>query len=115
MPFLSFLPAIKYFGHFQNPDTLAVDIYLLSAVDFARGIGRCVNDDLRSSRDGTNGEGPETPTGSPALPRMRRQYADSEEHHMKNTALVVIDLQSDITKNYRDIVEAVNAAIGWPV
>ena len=21
MPFLSFLPAIKYFGHFQNPDT----------------------------------------------------------------------------------------------
>jgi len=34
---------------------------------------------------------------------------------MKNTALVVIDLQSDITKNYRDIVEAVNAAIGWPV
>lgn len=46
MPFLSFLPAIKYFGHFQNPDTLAVDIYLLSAVDFAMGIGRCVNDDL---------------------------------------------------------------------
>lgn len=46
MPFLSFLPAIKYFGHFQNPDTFAVDIYLLSAVDFAMGIGRCVNDDL---------------------------------------------------------------------
>ena len=46
---------------------------------------------------------------------MRRQYADSEEHHLKNTALVVIDLQSDITKNYRDIIEAVNAAIGWPV
>lgn len=58
---------------------------------------------------------PRNPTGSPALPRMRRQYADSEEHHMKNTALVVIDLQSDITKNYRDIIEAVNAAIGWPV
>lgn len=33
----------------------------------------------------------------------------------ENTALVVIDLQSDITKNYRDIIEAVNAAIGWPV
>lgn len=46
MPFLSFLPAIKYFGHFQNPDTFVVDIYLLSAVDFAMGIGRCVNDDL---------------------------------------------------------------------
>ena len=46
MPFLSFLPAIKYFGHFQNPDTLVVDIHLLSAVDFAMGIGRCMNDDL---------------------------------------------------------------------
>ena len=46
MPFLSFLPAIKYFGHFQNPDTFVVDIYLLSAVDFAMGIGRYVNDDL---------------------------------------------------------------------
>ena len=46
MPFLSFLPAIKYFGHFQNPDTFVVDIYLLSAVDFAMGIGRRVNDDL---------------------------------------------------------------------
>lgn len=51
----------------------------------------------------------------PALPRMRRQNADPEEHHMKNTALVVIALQNDITKNYRDIIEAVNAAIGWPV
>ena len=46
MPFLSFLPAIKYFGHFQNPDTFVVDINLLPAVDFAMGIGRCVNDDL---------------------------------------------------------------------
>ena len=40
MPFLSFLPAIKYFGHFQNPNTFVVDIYLLSAVDFAMRIGR---------------------------------------------------------------------------
>ena len=39
------MPAIKYFGHFQNPDTLVVDIYFLPAVDFAMGIGRCVNDD----------------------------------------------------------------------
>ena len=46
MPFLSFLPAIKYFGHFQNPDTFVVDIYLLSAVDFAMRIGRRVNGDL---------------------------------------------------------------------
>lgn len=32
---------------------------------------------------------------------------------MKNSALVVIDLQNDITKNYREIIDAVNAAIGW--
>lgn len=80
-----------------------------------RIVRRMVQSLCRSSRDGTNGEGPETPTASPALPRMRRQNADSKEYHMKNTALVVIDLQSDITKNYRDVVEAVNAAIGWPV
>ena len=30
---------------------------------------------------------------------------------MKNSALVVIDLQNDITKHYREIIEAVNAAI----
>ena len=30
---------------------------------------------------------------------------------MGNKALVVIDLQNDITKNYRDIIEAVNRAI----
>lgn len=32
---------------------------------------------------------------------------------MKNSALVVIDLQNDITKNYREIVERVNQAIDW--
>ena len=30
---------------------------------------------------------------------------------MKNSALVVIDLQNDITKNYREIIEKVNEAI----
>ena len=30
---------------------------------------------------------------------------------MKNSALVVIDLQNDITKNYREIIENVNEAI----
>mgnify|MGYP004558897533 CR=1 FL=1 len=30
---------------------------------------------------------------------------------MKNSALVVIDLQNDITKNYREIIEKVNKAI----
>ena len=30
---------------------------------------------------------------------------------MKNKALVVIDLQNDITKNYREIIDTVNLAI----
>ena len=34
---------------------------------------------------------------------------------MKSTALVVIDLQNDITKNYREIIENVNEAIDWAV
>ena len=32
---------------------------------------------------------------------------------MKNCALVVIDLQNDITKNYREIIAKVNEAIDW--
>ncbi len=28
-------------------------------------------------------------------------------------ALVVIDIQNDITKHYRDIIEKLNAAIDW--
>lgn len=32
---------------------------------------------------------------------------------MKNQALVVIDLQNDITKNYKDIIESTNRAIAW--
>ncbi len=32
---------------------------------------------------------------------------------MKKTALVVIDLQNDITKNYHKIIEQVNRAIDW--
>ena len=34
---------------------------------------------------------------------------------MENKALVVIDLQNDITKNYKEIIEAVNRAIDWAV
>ena len=34
---------------------------------------------------------------------------------MNPSALVVIDLQNDITKNYREIIENVNAAIRWAV
>ena len=34
---------------------------------------------------------------------------------MKNKALVVIDLQNDITKNYQKIIGQVNKAIDWAV
>ncbi len=34
---------------------------------------------------------------------------------MKNTALVVIDLRNDITKNYKKIIGQVNSAIDWAV
>ena len=34
---------------------------------------------------------------------------------MKNSALVVIDLQNDITKNYREIIGKVNESIDWAV
>ena len=32
---------------------------------------------------------------------------------MKNKALVVIDIQNNITKHYRDIISNINAAIEW--
>ena len=38
-----------------------------------------------------------------------------EESFVKNSALIVIDLQNDITKNYREIIEKVNEAIDWAV
>lgn len=34
---------------------------------------------------------------------------------MQNKALVVIDIQNDITKNYKDIIDHVNRAIDWAV
>ena len=34
---------------------------------------------------------------------------------MKTKALVVIDIQNDITKHYRDIIDNINAAIEWAV
>ncbi len=34
---------------------------------------------------------------------------------MNNRTLVVIDIQNDITKHYRDIIEIINAAIEWAV
>ena len=32
---------------------------------------------------------------------------------MKNKALVVIDIQNDITKNYKEILDTINKAIAW--
>lgn len=32
---------------------------------------------------------------------------------MRNKALVVIDIQNDITKNYKDVIGSINLAIGW--
>ncbi len=32
---------------------------------------------------------------------------------MKKKALVVIDIQNDITKNYKDVIGSINKAIGW--
>lgn len=34
---------------------------------------------------------------------------------MQNKALVVIDLQNDITKNYKEIIGNVNSAVNWAV
>ena len=34
---------------------------------------------------------------------------------MSNRALVVIDIQNDITKHYREIIDRLNAAIDWAV
>ncbi len=34
---------------------------------------------------------------------------------MQNKALIVIDIQNDITKNYEEIIENINAAIDWAV
>ena len=34
---------------------------------------------------------------------------------MSDSALVVIDIQNDITKHYRDIIDRLNAAIDWAV
>ena len=34
---------------------------------------------------------------------------------MQKKALVVIDIQNDITKNYKDIIDNINAAVDWAV
>ncbi len=39
--------------------------------------------------------------------------SSGEEYTMPDQALVVIDIQNDITPHYRDIVDALNAAVDW--
>lgn len=34
---------------------------------------------------------------------------------MKNKALVIIDIQNDITKNYKEIIGNINKAVDWAV
>ena len=34
---------------------------------------------------------------------------------MNRKALVVIDIQNDITKHYKDIIDGINSAIDWAV
>ncbi|MCL2369619.1 MAG: cysteine hydrolase [Firmicutes bacterium] len=34
---------------------------------------------------------------------------------MQNKALVIIDIQNDITKNYKDIIDNINTAVDWAV
>ena len=36
-----------------------------------------------------------------------------EEKDMNHKALVVIDIQNDITKHYRNIINRLNAAVEW--
>ena len=45
---------------------------------------------------------------------MQRQ-TDKNRKDMQTKAFVVIDIQNDITKHYRDIVDNINAAIEWAV
>ena len=47
------------------------------------------------------------------LKRALKIENNFEEKNMKNKALVVIDIQNDITKNYKDIIHNINRAIDW--
>ena len=45
----------------------------------------------------------------------RYEAIEMKKRNLKMKALVVIDIQNDITKHYRDIVSNINAAIDWAV
>lgn len=38
---------------------------------------------------------------------------EKKETYMNRTALVIIDIQNDITKNYKEIIDNINRAIDW--
>lgn len=46
-------------------------------------------------------------------PAPTETYQEREIKMKSSKALVVIDLQNDITKNYREIIDRVNRAIIW--
>lgn len=49
---------------------------------------------------------------------LGRRFGDDnrqEGDHVMEKALVVIDIQNNITKNYKDIISNINAAIDWAV
>ena len=45
----------------------------------------------------------------------RYEVTEMKKKNMNTKALVVIDIQNDITKHYRDIIDNINAAIDWAV
>ena len=46
---------------------------------------------------------------------MRNTINEMAGKQMKNKTLVVIDIQNDITKNYKDIIDNINNTIDWAV
>ena len=45
--------------------------------------------------------------------RSHAELLKGRERNMGNKALMVIDIQNDITKNYRKIIDRINQAIDW--
>lgn len=47
--------------------------------------------------------------------RSKKQNSLSGGNGMQKKALVVIDIQKDITKNYKEIIDNINQAVDWAV
>ena len=48
---------------------------------------------------------------------LRKQFSreDTKKRKMQQKALVILDIQNDITKNYREIIDNINKSIDWAV